>query len=312
MPCARASVSELTGRCSLFRPHSLGPALLEGFGCAFGTGYTAGVAFSFFAAQPDTELDLVEGATAVARIGYPGLEARWVRARFDELAAPLAELGLARLPALGQARALADHLALTHGFRGNEQNYLDPGNSFINVVLERRLGIPITLAVVYLEVARRVGVAARGVGFPGHFLVRIDDRRDTVVVDPFFGGQVLDRDALGELLHRVAPRMTLREEMLDPVSVRHLVARMLMNLRGIYAARADSGRLLAVLDHLIDLMPDAADEVRDRGFLCARLGAPRLAAADLRRYIDALPHAGDVAEVRRAIERLESSAGVLH
>jgi regulator of sirC expression with transglutaminase-like and TPR domain len=132
------------------------------------------------------------------------------------------------------------------------------------------------------------------------------------MVDPFFGGQVLDRPALEDLLHRMAPRMSLRDEMLDGVSVRHLVARMLMNLRGIYAARADAGRLLAVLDHLIDLMPDAADEVRDRGFLCARLGAPRFAAADLRRYIDALPHAGDVAEVLRAIERLESTATILH
>jgi regulator of sirC expression with transglutaminase-like and TPR domain len=270
------------------------------------------VAFSSFAARPDAELDLVEGATAVARIAYPGLEAHWVRSRLDALAAPLAPLGLGRLPALAQARALADHLYLAQGFRGNEQSYLDPDNSFINVVLERRLGIPITLAVVYIEVAQRVGVAARGVGFPGHFLVRVDDRRDTVLVDPFFGGQVLDRPALEDLLHRMAPRMNLRDEMLDGVSVRHLVARMLMNLRGIYAARADAGRLLAVLDHLIDLMPDAADEVRDRGFLCARLGAPRFAAADLRRYIDALPHAGDVAEVLRAIERLESTATILH
>ncbi|MFZ5894059.1 MAG: SirB1 family protein [Myxococcota bacterium] len=270
------------------------------------------MAFSSFAQQPDRDLDLVEGAVAVARIAYPGLEVSAVRARLDELAAPLIPLGLARLPAAAQARALADHLYRVHGFRGNQEAYLDPQNSFINAVLERRLGIPITLAVVYVEVARRLGVVARGVGFPGHFLVRIDDARDTVVIDPFFGGEILDRGALSDLLRRVAPRMNLRDEMLDPASVRHIVARMLMNLRGIYAARADSGRLLAVLDHLIDLMPDAADEVRDRGFLCARLGAPQFAVADLRHYLDALPHAGDVAEVRRAIERLESTSGVVH
>jgi regulator of sirC expression with transglutaminase-like and TPR domain len=270
------------------------------------------VAFSPFAEVTGRELDLVEGAVTVARIEYPGLQADRVRARLDELAAPLARLGLARLPALAQARALADHLHAVSGFRGNTDDYFDPHNSLINAVLERRLGIPITLAVVYVEVARRVGVSARGVGFPGHFLVRIDDRRDTVLMDPFFGGEVLDRVALANLLHRVAPRTTLREEMLDPVTVRQLVARMLLNLRSIYAARGDSGRLLAVLDHIVDLMPDAADEVRDRGFLCARLGAPRLAAADLRRYVDALPHAGDVAEVRRAIERLESTAAPLH
>jgi regulator of sirC expression with transglutaminase-like and TPR domain len=270
------------------------------------------VALSSFAAQSDAELDLVEGAVAIARIGYPGLRAAAVRERLDELAAPLTALGLARLPAFAQARALGDYLYLSRGFRGNQEAYLDPDNSFLNVVLERRLGIPITLAVVYLEIARRVGVVARGVGFPGHFLVRVDDARDTVLVDPFFGGQVLDRPALAELLRRVAPRMTLREEMIDPVNVRQIVARMLMNLRGIYSARADSGRLLAVLDQLIDLMPDAADEVRDRGFLCARLGAPQLAVSDLRHYLDALPHAGDVAEVRRAIERLESASALVH
>lgn len=268
--------------------------------------------FSLFEEAIDAEPDLLEAAAAVARIEYPGLQVARLRARFDEIAAPLAPLGLARLPALAQARALADHLHGVNGFRGNAGSYFDPANSCINVVLERRLGIPITLALVYVEVARRLGVSARGVGFPGHFLVRVDDRRDSVILDPFFGGEVLDRVALTNLLARVAPRMALRDEMLDPVSVRQLVARMLINLRGIYAARADSGRLLAVLDHLIDLMPDAADEVRDRGFLCARLGAPRLAAADLRRYVDALPHAGDVAEVRRAIERLESSAAPLH
>ncbi|MGC4091399.1 MAG: transglutaminase-like domain-containing protein [Polyangiaceae bacterium] len=270
------------------------------------------MAFSSFATQPDAELDLVEGAVAVARIGYPGLNPALVRQRLDELAAPIAGLGLARLPAMAQARALADHLHLAQGFRGNKELYLDPQNSFINAVIERRLGIPITLAVVYLEVAQRVGIHARGVGFPGHFLLRVDDARDTVVVDPFSGGEVIDRAGLGRLLARVAPRLSLREEMLDPVGVRQIVVRMLMNLRGIYTSRADSGRLLAVLDHLVDMMPDAADEVRERGMLCARLGAPRFALADLRRYLDALPHAGDVAEVKRTIERLESSVSATH
>jgi regulator of sirC expression with transglutaminase-like and TPR domain len=269
------------------------------------------VAFSF-AGVSDVELDLVEAAAAVARIEYPGVQADRIRAQFDELAAPLVRLSIARLPAAGQARALVDHLHGASGFRGNSESYFDPENSFINVVLERRLGIPITLALVYVEVARRCGVFARGVGFPGHFLVRVDDRHDSAVIDPFFGGEVLDRRGLASLLQRVAPRMTLRDEMLDPVNARQFAARMLMNLRGIYAARGAAGRLLAVLDHLIDLIPDAADEVRDRGLLCARLGAPKLAAADLRRYLEALPHAGDVAEVRRAIERLESNEGTLH
>jgi regulator of sirC expression with transglutaminase-like and TPR domain len=271
-----------------------------------------GVGFSSFVSQPDSELELLEGAVQIARIGYPGLEARGASAALDRLAEPLLGLGLRRLGPPAQARALADHLYLSMGFRGNAEAYSDPDNSFINAVMARKTGIPITLAIVYIEVARRLGIRARGVGFPGHFLVRIDDEQETVIVDPFFRGDVLDRDALVELLQRMAPRMTLRDEMLDPVSIRQIMARMLMNLRGVYAARGDIGRLLAVLDHLIDLIPEAADEVRDRGFICARLGARRWAAADLRHYVEALPHAGDAAEVRRTIAMLEAKPALWH
>jgi regulator of sirC expression with transglutaminase-like and TPR domain len=263
------------------------------------------VQFGEYALQPDTELDLLEGAVLIARLGYPTLKLREEADRLDELAEPLRRHDLGRLPALTQARALADYLYAERGFRGNAENYHEPDNSFINSVLERKLGIPISLAVVYLEVSRRVGVRARGVGFPGHFLVRIDDGLDTVVIDPFFGGGVLDRAALQGLLRRAAPRVTLTDEMLAPVGVRPIVTRMLINLKAIYGARGDAGHLLAVLDHLIDLMPDAADEVRDRGYLCARLGAPRAAVSDLKHYVSVLPHAGDAAEVRGAIARLE-------
>jgi regulator of sirC expression with transglutaminase-like and TPR domain len=264
------------------------------------------VDFLAYSRQPDPDLDLLEGAVLIAQLAYPALERGAEARRLDQLAAPLTGLGLERLPVIAQARALADHLHLACGFRGNTESYHEPENSFVNQVLERRLGIPISLALVYIEVARRAGMQAYGVGFPGHFLVRIDGGDDRAILDPFFGGEVLDRAALNRLLHRSAPRMTLVEEMLAPVSVRQFLTRMLINLRSIYAARGDAGRLLVVLDRLIDLIPDAADEIRDRGYLCARLGAPRAAAADLRHYVDALPNAGDVAEIRKAIERLEA------
>jgi regulator of sirC expression with transglutaminase-like and TPR domain len=150
------------------------------------------------------------------------------------------------------------------------------------------------------------------VGFPGHFLLRIDANHESVILDPFFGGEVLDRSALTGLLRRTSPKIALVEEMLAPVGVRQIVTRMLINLRTIYAARGDAGRLLVILDRLVDLIPDAADEIRDRGYLCAKLGAPRAAAADLRRYVDALPNAGDVPEIQRAIERLENRFHSLH
>jgi regulator of sirC expression with transglutaminase-like and TPR domain len=175
------------------------------------------------------------------------------------------------------------------------------------VVLDRRLGIPISLAVVYMEVARRCGVSVNGVGFPGHFLVRLDDpiRNEALLADPFGGGVALDRSALQRLLSQTGATKKLDSSMLLPASTRQILARMLMNLRGIYATRGDYPRLLLVLDRMIDLLPDIANEVRDRGLLWAKLGAPVAALDDLRRYVDSLPNAGDVAEIRRLISQLE-------
>jgi regulator of sirC expression with transglutaminase-like and TPR domain len=208
------------------------------------------------------------------------------------------------LPVAAQAAALIDHLCHRHGFRGNAQDYQDPKNSFINDVLQRRLGIPISLAVVYVEVARGAGLHADGVGFPGHFLIRVGDSHEAVIIDPFYGA-LPDRRALEKLLSRSGRARRLEDGMLSPTPTRHLIARMLMNLRGIYAARGDYPRLLVVLDRLIDLLPEMADEIRDRGLLWAKLGAPQAALDDLKRYVEALPHAGDVAEVRRLIDQLE-------
>ena len=261
--------------------------------------------FKNYAAQADEELELLTGALLIARDAYPGLDLSEQRTRIDTLAAPLIERGVAALPPRLQARALADHLCLHNGFRGNREDYYDPRNSFLCDVLERKLGIPISLSIIFVEVARRAGVDARGVGFPGHFLLRIDGADETVIVDAFESGAILERADLSELLSRSGGKLTFKDEMLAPTPVRHILARVLMNLRGIYAARAAYPSLLLVLDRLIDLLPEATDELRDRGYLCAKLGAPAAAIADLSRYVEAFPHAGDVIEVRRVIAELE-------
>lgn len=264
--------------------------------------------FSSFAALPDEALDLVTGALLIARDTYPALDVTLQKQRFEVLAAPLAGQGLEEAPVLGQTAVLAEYLYESCGFRGNRSDYYDPRNSFLNEVLDRRLGIPITLAVVYIEVARRLGVRAEGVGFPGHFLVRVEDPRrgDAVIVDPFGSGAILGRSDLEQMLrHGESAKVALRPSMLTPTPTRHILARILMNLRGIYTARADYPRLLLVLDHLIDLIPDVANEVRDRGLLWAKLGAPGAAIDDLSRYLETLPHAADVGEVRQLIGQLQ-------
>jgi regulator of sirC expression with transglutaminase-like and TPR domain len=269
------------------------------------------VDFGEYAAQPDVELELLTGALLVARDAYPNLDTAAQTRSIEELAHELAASRPWRLPLALQASALVDHLYRRHGFRGNETDYHDPKNSFLNEVMERRLGIPISLAVVYVEVARRCGMHANGVGFPGHFLVCVGEGKNAIMIDPFRGA-LPDRRALTKLLARTGQARRLEEGMLAPTPTRHFVARMLMNLRGIYASRGDYPRLLVVLDRLIDLLPEIADEVRDRGLLWAKLGAPQAALDDLKRYVEALPHAGDAAEVRRLIDQLESQPALVH
>ena len=248
---------------------------------------------------------LLEGALWIASDAYPGLDHELQRKRIDELAAPLIAQGVDKLDAPAQAIALAVHLRNDCGFRGNHEDYYTPENSFINRVLERKLGIPISLAVVYVEVAQRAGVRAAGVGFPGHFLVRVEDDESVVIVDPF-SSRSLQRTELEELLTAATGgRLALDESMLAPTPTRHVLVRMLLNLRHIYVTRGDYRNLLAALDRLLELLPEAVEHRRDRGLLCARFGATIAAASDLRAYLRALPHAADAEEVSSVLERLE-------
>ena len=269
--------------------------------------------FGDYARSSDERLDLLTGALLIARDAHPGLDFAEQRARLDQLAEPLRHHRLAGMPATVQARVMSDYLYVVCGFRGAGADYYDPKNSFVNEVLERKVGIPITLAVVYIEVARRLGVDALGVGFPGHFLVRLGarrhdlaaDRNEPVIVDPFNQGRLLGSEALSALLVRSNVRVPLSPEMLAPAPTRHIVARMLMNLRGIYASRGDSSRLLLTLDRLIDLMPDLSSELVERAKLYEQLGAPAAALADFERYLSVDPEGSESAFARQAITRLE-------
>lgn len=272
--------------------------------------------FREYARANDDRLDLLTGALLIARDAYPGLDLGAQRAKLDELAAPLAGRGLAGLPHTVQARLLSDYLYVLRGFHGARADYYDPRNSFLSDVLDRKTGIPITLAVVYIEVARRLGVDALGVGFPGHFLVRLGARssepgalaNEPVIIDPFDQGRLLDAAALESLLRRSNVRAPLSSDMLEPARTRHVVARMLMNLRGVYAARGDTPRLLLVLDRLIDLLPDLTSELLERAALYERLGAPDAALADFKRYLDVDPSGEGALKARQAITRLAKSS----
>jgi regulator of sirC expression with transglutaminase-like and TPR domain len=272
--------------------------------------------FEQLAALPDECVDVATGAALIARDTYATLDVDRTIARFDVLAAPLVTHNLAALPPCEQAAAVSVHMYERLGFRGNEQDYYDPKNSLLPDVLDRRLGIPITLALVYCEIARRVGVRARGVSFPGHFLVRVDSaaRDDApVAVDPFFGGRQLDEAGLQTLLKRAAPTQTISvDEHLAPASARTMLVRMLINLKWVHATRGDFARALLALDRIISLTPDSVPALRERGLLAARLGAVEAARADLSRLLELVPEAPDAGSIRQRLEELRAKASVLN
>jgi len=272
--------------------------------------------FEQLASLPDDCIDVATGAALIARDAYARLDMARPSARFDEMAAPLIARGVASLPPEEQAELVSNHLYEELGFRGNEHDYYDPKNSLLPDVLDRRLGIPITLALVYCEVARRAGVRARGVSFPGHFLVRVDspDRDDApVAVDPFFGGRRLDEPGLRRLLERASPGQKLVvAEHLAPATPRTMLVRMLINLKWIYATRGDFARALLALDRIICLTPDSVPALRERGSLAARLGAVEAARADLSRLLELVPQASDAGTIRKQLEELHSRAAPLN
>jgi regulator of sirC expression with transglutaminase-like and TPR domain len=211
--------------------------------------------FAHLVGGPEAEIDLDQAALLLAEPEYPGLDIPHYLGVLDEIGAQARRLVARVHPGVAAARALCDLLHGQLGFRGNLADYYDPRNSFLNEVLERRTGIPITLAVVLTEVARRADVLAQGVSFPGHFLCRIPTEGGIVLIDPF-AGRLLDAADLRALHarttgHEVDPDPS----MLQPAGKRQVLSRILANLRAIYGNRRDAARLRGVLERMVVLSP---------------------------------------------------------
>jgi regulator of sirC expression with transglutaminase-like and TPR domain len=267
-----------------------------------------GKARARFAALLEREpVPLDEAALALAEEEYPSLDVEEYLVRLDLLGTRvLARAGTSRGPASTLA-ALRRVLHEEEGLRGNEKDYYDPRNSFLNDVLDRKLGIPITLCVVWIEVARRVGLALDGVGFPGHFLGRYASPAGAeVFVDAFHGGEMLSAD---ECVARYRARTGGREldrRHLAPVSSRQILARMLQNLRRIYVERRDDVRTFGVLDRILLLAPGQLEALRDRGLVAARLGGGAAAARDLEAYLAGAASPADASQVREVLAALKA------
>jgi regulator of sirC expression with transglutaminase-like and TPR domain len=252
------------------------------------------------------EVPLAEAALALAEEEYPRLDTARYLAQLDALAAAALSRAGAR-DAASMLRALRATLFGEDGFRGNDEAYYDPRNSFLNEVLERRLGIPISLSIVYIEVAARAGFPVRGVSFPGHFLVKhVSPGGREVFVDPYRGGELLSAEDCAARHRARTHGRELDPRALEAAPAPQILARMLHNLKRIYVDRRDDPRALWVVDRLLLLRPGDPIERRDRGLVEARLGGATAAAADLEAYLEAVPGADDADEVRGMVAQLRS------
>jgi regulator of sirC expression with transglutaminase-like and TPR domain len=268
--------------------------------------------FREMAARPDAAVDLAEASLLIAGEEYPDLDPGRYLARLDALGAALRVRagdgdGAAIVPALNRL------LFEEEGFHGNTEDYYDPRNSFINDVLDRRTGIPISLCTVYMEVARRAGLALEGVGLPGHFVVRVSADAAPLLVDPFNGGTVLTVEDCQKRLDRIyAGRLRLAPAMLAPCSRKAILGRMLRNLKGIYVKAGDYARALRIVEMLRSLEPDSADELRDRGVLYAALDCYAAAAADLESYLALRPRCAEAPQLTAKAAELRARAARLN
>jgi regulator of sirC expression with transglutaminase-like and TPR domain len=272
--------------------------------------YTPPTALDYFGSlvQTDTEFALFEAAISLAQDEYPELDIQSVLDDVDQLLARIRR----RLPedagALQKLRILNQFFFRDLGFGGNVNDYYDPDNSFIHVMLRTRRGIPVSLALLWMELAQGLGLSVRGIGFPGHFMVKVNLPMGQAVIDPLTG-QSLSREELSERLDPFRRRNGLDDGMDIPLGLylqtappREIIARMLRNLKEIHRTQEDWERLLAVQERLIVLLPESWPEYRDRGLTHAELGHTEQALADLECY---LVHADAVVDVDAIADRVE-------
>jgi regulator of sirC expression with transglutaminase-like and TPR domain len=259
-------------------------------------------AFGRAVCGPDGGIDLARAALLIAEVEHPALP---IDDYLDALGRLAARSGAARAgDPVERLHLLREFLFEEEGFRGNTEDYYDPRNSCLNDVLDRKLGIPITLALVLIEVGRRVGLTVEGIGLPGHFVVRAAVDQAPMLLDPFNGGTILTHQACAELVAgALGRRVALRDEHFVPVTKRQFLVRMLNNLKTVYWHREDWCRALAMTDRLLAVEPTSMTDVRDRGTLLNKLGDVARGLADWERYLAECPAAPDAESLRGHLRR---------
>jgi len=258
--------------------------------------------FSHLVSRPEADLDLARAALLIAEPEYPGLDvARYIE-ELDRLGAGAAvriNAAQQRTPLETVVRYLYEEL----GFHGNTRNYYDPRNSFLNEVLDRKTGIPITLSVLYMEVGRRIGLKVEGVGMPGHFIVKCRHNSAEIFIDAFERGEILLEEGCERKLTQLHGKdFQFNRSCLDAVNHSQILTRMLHNLKAIYWNQQNYAKAIGVIEKLLLINPTAAAEIRDRGFAHYQLNHLSPAIRDWSRYLELRPGAPDAAEVSKSLK----------
>lgn len=271
-------------------------------------------ALDYFASlvQQDDSIPLFEAALAIAQDAEPDLDLAAALAEVDTLAATLQRRLAEDASSIQKLRILNHFFYRELGFAGNVNDYYDPDNSYLHRVLDTRRGIPISLAVLYMELAQQIGLNVKGISFPGHFLMKLSVQAGDIVLDPFNGASLSKE----ELEERLAPYFEQNDYLetvplsyyLHSAHPRQILVRMLRNLKTLFSEREHWQRVLDVQQRLVILLPEDVEEIRDRGLAYANLECPQAALQDLETYLAERPHAHDAAVVRRRLPELREAS----
>lgn len=265
--------------------------------------------FARMAGLPDDEIDLAGAGFLIAAMEYPGLDLDRQFGLLDSLADGVAGKLNASQDPLFRVNTLSEYLFDELGFQGNLEDYYDPRNSFLNEVLRRRLGIPITLSLVCIEVGKRLDIPLLGVSMPGHFLLKHRDE-EALFIDPFYKGILLSEEECAQRLQEATQaNIPWDPAYLAQVSNRDFVARLLRNLKNIYLQRQDHDRAIMTIDRLIILQPEATLERRDRGIVRYNHDQHEEALKDLTDYLDSDPESEDVEVIEQLVRHLRDLLG---
>lgn len=270
--------------------------------------------FTRLVLRDEAEIDLARSALLIAAEEYPNLDFALHLDRLDELAEQVrARMARLEMQPTSQPVTVNECFDVLHAmngilfeqerFRGNRIDYYNPQNSFLNRVLERRLGIPLTLSLVYIEVGKRLGLRIAGVGMPFHFIVRCDFQNASIYIDPYEKGKFLsEQDCRDRLSQIFKNRADFDPSWLEPLSSRQLLTRMLINLKNIYIHKGDFARALMACDRILLLTPIEPLELRERGVVHFHLKQYSRAIHDLSKYLELVPSTEDAGEVRQQIK----------